>query len=145
MAGKMRKPAGFTLIELMIVIAMAGILLAVAAVSYRKISYVHEIQTDLDQMIAYLQEKRLKAFAHKTPIVITVAANQLTNGFDSEKVDLKNSFTSSSPTFTINRRGLFSTVGFIRLVNPGTEYSCINIASSSVREGKWNGTSCDAK
>jgi len=147
MAGKITNSKGFTLIEIVVTLAIGAILMGAAMVAYKQISTVHVIQTDLDKMITFLQDKRLKAFTQKTPIIITVATNQLTNDLDADVVDMNNDFTGSAGTFTINSRGLFNVGGFIRLTTPITEYSCINIANSSVREGKWNvaTSSCDAK
>lgn len=147
MAGEIIDNKGFSLVELLVTLIIVIILAGAAMISYRQISIVHTIQTDLDKMVAYMQDKRLKSFTQKTAITITVTNNQLTNDFDSDQVAMENDFTGSTATFSTNNRGLFNVGGFIRLTDPKTEYSCINIANSSVREGKWNaGTlSCDAK
>lgn len=144
---------GFTIVELVIVIAIAGILAGIASVQYRKISYIHDMQTDLDEIIAFFQEERLQAFTKKPtpPITITVANHTLTNNFDGNTVTMKNGFAARNAggaltSFTINTRGLLSTTGNIYVTgNPGTQFSCVSIGTTSIREGKINGTGCTAK
>jgi len=147
----MRNSKGFTLLELVIVMAIVGILAGFALVKYREISYIHEMQTDLDEIIAFFQERKLQAFTKKKAIKITVNAHSLTNDLDGNKVSMKNAYAARNAggaisIFTIDTRGIVSPQGNIYVsTQPGTQFSCVKINSTSIREGKIYGTGCTAK
>ena len=60
-----RKIKGFTLLELLIVIAMMAVLLAIAIPAFSKWVKKYNIESDTKKIYAFLQEARAKAFAEK--------------------------------------------------------------------------------
>lgn len=138
---------GFTLLELMITLAMVGITMAIAINLYRGVSRSTSIGRDVGNLAVFLQKMRLAAFAQKNQVTITVGSKVLTTNPDVGSLGLENGFTGSSATFTINTRGMFNTTGNIRLTaaNPGAAADCVVIDQTRIRQGLWNGTNCTAQ
>lgn len=137
---------GFTLVELILAMAILSILAAVAINTFTSIRTSTSVGRDVNNMAAFLQKTRLTAFAQKTQIIVTVGTASITApGVGS--LGLENGFTGSSATFTINTRGMFNTTGNIRLTaaNPGAAADCIVISQTRIRQGLWSGTSCTAQ
>lgn len=133
---------GFTLIELMVVLAVVGILLATAMHNYRRTSQVSSINRDLNMITSFLQEKRLEAFSQKTEITVTATANSLSTPAH-KTIFMENAFVVPA-NFVVNVRGLYSTTGTLRLadMSAGSPNNCVSVSISRVRIGTWNGADC---
>jgi len=142
-----RAGAGFTLVELILAMAILSILAAVAINTFTSIRSSTSVGRDVNNMAAFLQKTRLAAFAQKNQVIITVGSNALTTSPNVGSLGLENGFTGSSATFTINTRGMFNTTGNIRLTaaNPGAAADCVVISQTRIRQGLWSGTSCTAQ
>jgi prepilin-type N-terminal cleavage/methylation domain-containing protein len=144
----MRDSKGFTLVELMIVVAIIGVIAAMATSKFTGISDAASISEDMHNLSAFLKGKRLDAFTMKEEIDISINAggNVLSATVDptgsatpAGSITLNNVITPVSTTYAINSRGLFSTTGTIRLASTDnySAYSCIAISSARVRLGEW--------
>lgn len=133
---------GFTLIELMVVVAIVGILSAIAMHNYRSTSRISSVNRDLNIITSFLQEKRLEAFAQKVSITITATSNSLSTPAHGS-ISMENAFVVPA-NFVVNTRGLYSTTGTLRLadMSAGSANSCVSVSISRVRMGTWNGTDC---
>jgi prepilin-type N-terminal cleavage/methylation domain-containing protein len=138
--------SGFTLVELIITVAVIGIILAVALGNFRGISQSNAVNRDVNSIASFLQDKRMVAFTRKVPIAIQTGVvagmpfQQISTAPDFGPVNMDNTFISSSATFTINSRGMFSAPGSIRIngSNFGASRDCVLIANTRVRIGAWN-------
>lgn len=133
---------GFTLIELMVVVAIVGILSAIAMHNYRSTSRISSVNRDLNIITSFLQEKRLEAFAQKVSITITATSNSLSTPAHGS-ISMENAFVVPA-NFVVNTRGLYSTTGTLRLadMSAGSANSCVSVSISRVRMGTWNGATC---
>lgn len=136
---------GVTLIELMVVVAIIGILSALAMHNYRSTSRISSVNRDLNNITSFLQEKRLEAFAQKVSITITATPTSLSTPAHGS-ISMENAFTVPvSGNFVVNTRGLYSATGTLLLadMSAGSANNCVTVSTTRVRMGTWNGTACD--
>ncbi len=69
------KQAGFTLVELMIVVAIIGIVSALAAPSYRAWIQNTKVRTAAESILNGIQKARSEALMRNTPMKFTLGAN----------------------------------------------------------------------
>lgn len=154
----LRQQTGFTLVEIMVVLALIGIVTAIATHKFTRVSQAATISEDLQKISSLLQSQRLTAFTEKEFIDIRInpAGDTLTAIRDPGgaavavgSVDLRHPVAPASGTFTINSRGQFSTPGTIRLatLDNAAGYSCVAINNSRIRLGAWDtdNAKCDTK
>ncbi|MES0371046.1 MAG: prepilin-type N-terminal cleavage/methylation domain-containing protein [Mariprofundaceae bacterium] len=111
-----RKLSGFTLIELMVVIAVGAILLGMAVNAYASMRERTRIDSAKEQIVSVLQQARLRALSSGETQTATfryvtdvVTSNSKTISFD-EAIDLVGCTTGADQlrgitTFTFSRRG----------------------------------------
>lgn len=157
---KINNSQGFTLIELIIVVAIISIIVMIAANKFTQISQSASIGEDIHSISSFLKRQRLNAFSIKERIdvsfnpggdLISAASDPLGAKVAEGSISLNNAMVTvpANTTFSINSRGLFSNTGSIRLstLSQATSDTCITITASRVRIGTWNnGTNtCDLK
>lgn len=148
---------GFTLIEIIVVVAVVGIIMTIALHNFNRTSQAARETEDLEKISSFLQSKRLAAFTEKTELAINISAsgNSLTAVKDplgtpvtDGTISLSNTIQPASATFNINSRGLFSTTGSIRLANLTNvaANSCVAVNNTRIRLGAWDtvNAKCDA-
>ena len=152
MAGKIRKN-GFTIIELLIVIAIVLILMAVIYKPISRKIQAHNIDRDLKKIYGLLQEGRMIAFTQK---------KELTFGFTSDGACLYEG-TTPVKCITLDYPFTFGTGSSIKITDRGTfppnqtgsiRYSgstnlpytnCIVVSNIRVKMGVWDGSKCNPK
>ena len=132
---------GITAIEMLVVVAIMGLLLGVTIPSFLKWRKSLSIENDVYKIYAFIQQLRIKAFTTKTSYTVSASNKQICAGSDC--IDLSNDFTGS---ITINERGILSN-GSINATDTGygEHYNCVVSAVVRVRKGKLNGATCEAK
>ena len=146
--------AGFTIIELLVVITIIGILFAIAIPAYNRWTVKYSVENDVKQMYSFLQKFREKAFAEKKEYVIQFPSASLSgknlqvlNGAtveDEIKLNTVFKFSGATNNITISRRGVFNQNSIYSLkYNFHPQFSCLVISRLRVRMGKWNDVSGD--
>lgn len=155
---------GFTLIEIMIVLVIAGLLSAFGMIRYSQLSTVNSINNDMQSLGAFVHKQKMFAFTRKQCVHLIVTANLVSAVQDPSCDDtlgplndpigddltttlaMSNTLRVTGP-FSINTRGNLSPGGNIGLVatNTGAEYSCVQLDNVRTRLGDWNGVNCTPK
>ena len=132
---------GITAIEMLVVVAIMGIILGVTIPNFLKWRKSLSIENDVYKIYAFIQQLRIKAFTTKTSYTVSASGNQICAG--SSCVDLDNNF---SGTITINNRGILSNGSIVATdTGYGENYNCVVTSVVRVRKGKLNGGTCQAE
>jgi len=155
---------GLTLIEILIVIAIMGILAALSYTSFKEWNTRQKIEKDTRSIYTQLLEIRTKAFTEKTtcgaywdstPIKkIHFRCDNDTddditdpNGYiEIKTITLNTEFstTLSGSSVVFYPEGYSNKWGSIYSNNPdnATEYNCVSISLVKIKMGHWNGSTC---
>jgi len=162
---KMMDKNGFSLIELIIVIAIFGILLAIAALSGREWMERYRVEGQTKEMYADLMKARVSAMQRNRMFFVRLAQNQYAiyedtfSSPDGNEVydpgqdtlvtqkTLQYTFNSGYPaSFDFTANGLLlstnptDTISVTSTANPLSD--CIVISTTRILMGKMNGTNC---
>lgn len=163
----MKVQSGFTLVELMVVVAIIGIVLAIATMNIRQWNDKYTVESYTKQIHSILMKARNDAANTNTPIRITLAANLVTVHQDTDGdgiVDAGEPWTTNPyPSFVLNsnvggglpttivfdRRGMTDNIQSINIpvqtLNPAG-YSpnaspgvdCVVVATTRINMGRWD-------
>jgi prepilin-type N-terminal cleavage/methylation domain-containing protein len=156
------KNSGFTLLEIIIVMAILGILLGIAAISGRDWLERYRVEGQTKEMYVDLMNARVNAMQRNRVFFVTLqAANQYaiyedTNPSPDGDGDLQptqDTLVMQKPTrfplqphlglglttFSFEKSGLVSLNGTIRFYSSVDPFSdCIKLFSTRILMGKWN-------
>jgi len=167
-----RANSGFSLIELMVVVAIIGIVLGISTLNFHSWQVKSKIEAQTREMYTDITEARTNAFTQKKAFGIVFqptsyvmksysseveysnSTNAVDNGIVVASKSLKYSLTTSTGGDISNTPILFDTTGFTTgwvsvltvFVNPVTEpaaLNCLVIYKSRANMGKINGTTCE--
>ena len=152
---KIKSNKGFTLIEVLIVVAILAIVLAIAIPSILGWIRKYNIESDTKKIYAFLQDARAKAFAEKIKLKVNLSGNQLCIQCDTsdttctstygtgniECVGLKYNFSSSSSDIKVSKRGTFSGGSIYYPSSNSAQYDCVVISDIRIKLEKCNGSS----
>jgi len=107
-----RKIKGITLIELLIVIAIIAIVFSIALPAFSKWRLSYNIESDMKEIKAILQEARMQAFTKKIDLYIILSGNTISLCKDNTGTDcIKTSelnYSYGNQTIGISKRGIFT-------------------------------------
>lgn len=150
---------GFSIVELVVVVAIISTLLMVAAFAYVRYNVRYNIERQTKQMYSNLMKARMRAFQENRQIVVVFSNNSYATYIDNDSSGsytngdiLISDLTDNNLAYTIaatfdelvfDVRGLAKRAGHIRIDrdNPA-EYDCINVNFTRIDMGKYNGTNC---
>ena len=158
---------GFSLIELVVAIAIMGILLTIATLNFRGWQVKNKIEAQTREMLVDLNSARTNAFTQKNYFGIVFQPNSYVMKSYSSAADASAPLTGGTAVMTKNLNyGLtkagasivdtpvvFDTSGttfnwftiFVNPVDTDSAVNCITISTARVNMGKVNGTACEFK
>lgn len=153
---------GFTLVEIMIVIAIVGIVVLIAASNFRGMMEKYRVEGETKQMFADLMDARGRAMQRNRAFFVQIGPNGYSTFEDSSPApdgngSLENSTdtltTSATVSHTIttapgglsnfgfNRNGIANATGFIRFSSTVLpDYDCITVNATRIKMGQYNAT-----
>ncbi len=145
-----KRISGFTFVELIIVIAIVGILSAIGFNRIEHMKTVNGINEDMHRISAFIHAERSRAFTRKQTLLFKVVGNELQeNTSNAVLLTLNNTLRATGSPFTITSRGNITPTGgtsgniSLTTLNTGAEYSCILLDNIRTRLGVWNGAICN--
>jgi len=152
---------GFTLVEIMIAIAIVGIVVMLAVSTFQGLNEKYRVEGETKQMFADLMDARGRAMQRNRAFFVRINANNYTTYEDTspgpdgngswENADtlvanvavthaiVIDNLAGGVSTFRFNRNGIASVTGFIRFsstVQP--DYDCITIRETRVKLGQYD-------
>lgn len=159
---------GFTLVEIVIVIAIVGILATMAVSSFLKLNEKYRVEEETKQLYADLMDVRGRAMQRNRFSFVRMTGSGYATYEDTNpvpdgngnwdtnvdnqvvNVTVRHTITTNlaggTPNFAFNRNGIASdtgTIWFSSTANP--DYDCITIKETRIKMGQWNGASCVEK
>lgn len=160
--------AGFTLVELLIVIALIAILLATISLNFNSMTRKYSIDAQTREMVADLSEARMAAIHRKSNVMVAIDSNRYefkiystnesvsrTAGRSFFNKTLKNPIQFSGD-IGFNNRGLtedfvvggtFNSKQTISVITGGVNAAldCLVVSTARVNIGRMNGSNCEFK
>jgi prepilin-type N-terminal cleavage/methylation domain-containing protein len=158
----MKAQSGFTLVELMVVVALIAIILAMVTLSFTQLNDKYTVESNIKELYSLLMRARNEAATTNIPRYVVLNANQVQIGRDTDGDNIMDTVdnTNPYPRFTINcaiapiaacagntvvfdTRGLtnnnqtLSITGFSGGITPAMD--CIAIAATRINIGIMTG------
>ena len=153
---------GFTLVEILITIAILGILVVLAVGNFGGMNEKYKVEAETKQLYADLMDARGRAMQRNRMFFVQINGNDYQTYEDTFPVPdgdraLQNTDTLAVNTrvshviatgdivvplsFNFNRNGIASVSGFIRLSSTARpDYDCITITATRIKMGQYNAT-----
>jgi prepilin-type N-terminal cleavage/methylation domain-containing protein len=155
---------GFTLIEIMIALAIVGIVVVIAASNFQGMLEKYRVEGETKKMFADLMDARARAMQRNRVFFVRVTGNGYStyeDAFTNSAPDGDGIFTDGVETlvanetvthpintdniagvpliFNFNRNGIASVTGFIRYEsNVQPDYDCITMKATRIKMGQHN-------
>lgn len=168
-AGYKAARRGFTLVEILIAIAILGILVVIAVGNFGGMNEKYKVEAETKQLYADLMDARGRAMQRNRASLVRINANDYKTYEDTSPAPdgdgaLDNTDTLITNTivshaiatgniavplsFNFNRNGIASVTGFIRFASTvRPDYDCIWIRATRIKMGQYNaiGNTCAEK
>jgi len=160
---------GFTLVEIMITLAILGILAVIALSDFRGLNEKYKVEAETKQLYADLMDARGRAMQRDRVFFVQINGNDYQTYEDTSpapdgdgvyqpadalaaNVKVSHAIVTGNIAvplgFNFNRNGIASVSGFIRFSSTTKpDYDCIWIRATRIKMGQTNatGTVCDEK
>lgn len=145
-----REIEGFTLIEVLIVLAIMRVLLGLAVPSYTHWRAERQLTADTQKVLSFVQKRRSKAYSTKRSIQLTIDGSNTICDDMGNCVRTQNDFNATESSISISSRGVYENE-HIRIEDQDKidkydpQYSCVIMTSTRARLGRYDGSNCNAK
>ena len=163
---------GFTLVEILIALAILGILLVMSVSTFQGMNEKYRVEAETKQLYADLMEARGRAVQRNRVhfVRLSVGGNvyatyddtntppdgngafdnavdsQIANAVMTHAVATNLPVAGGVASFEFNRNGIASSAGYIRLSSTAqADYDCITIVPTRIKMGQFNGGNCVEK
>jgi prepilin-type N-terminal cleavage/methylation domain-containing protein len=171
MAGD-RGRRGFTLVEIMIAVAILGILVVLAVSTFKELNEKYRIEGETKQLYADLMDVRARAMQRNRFTFVQMRGDgyatfedcnpepdgncNFENGLDNQVTrvtvsphTIVTTLAGSTDNLAFNRNGIATDTGTIQIISPLTtvkpDYDCITIGATRIKMGAMVGGSCVEK
>lgn len=151
---------GFTLVEIMITIAILGILVVIAVSDFKGLNEKYRVEAETKQLYADLMDARGRAMQRNRVFHAQITVNGYNTFEDTDpvpdgdanltgsdtpvtsvSVDHAITTTAGLSDFRFNRNGIASVTGDIRFASTALpDYDCITIKPTRIKMGQYVGT-----
>ncbi len=160
--------AGFTLVEVLIAVAIAGILTVLAISAFEGLSEKYRVEGETKQLYADLMDARGRAMQRNRAVFVQIGASGYNTYEDTDPapdgdgaldntadtpvavVSMRHTMTPGGlANFRFNRNGIANATGTIRISSTASgvrpDYDCINIQATRIKMGQFNAGTCVEK
>jgi len=153
---------GFTLVEILIVIAILGILVVIGSSNFRGLNEKYKVEAETKQLYADLMDARGRAMQRNRASFVQINSNDYQTYEDTSPApdgdgSLQNTDTLITNakvshaiatgtiavplSFNFSRNGIASVTGFIRFSSTAKpDYDCIWVRATRIKMGQYNAT-----
>lgn len=156
---------GFTLVEIMIALAIVGIVVMLATGTFQEMMEKYRVEGETKQMFADLMDARGRAMQRNRVFHVQITSNEYKmfedthpppdgdsdlTGSDTQmiSVTVKHAITPTGGLsgFRFNRNGIASATGTIQISSTATpDYDCITVRETRIKMGQLNAGTCVEK
>jgi len=150
---------GFTLVEIMIALAILGIVVVIAASNFQGMMEKYRVEGETKQMFADLMDARGRAMQRNRTFFVQITGNAYSTYEDTSPAPDGNGILESTDAvaasatvrhtinpgglsnFRFNRNGIASATGTIWFTsNAQPDYDCITVRETRIKMGQYNAT-----
>lgn len=155
-------PGGFTLVEILIALAILGILVILAVGNFEGMNEKYKVEAETKQLYADLMDARGRAMQRNRASIVQINDNNYKTYEDTSPAPDGDGSLQSTDTlitdanvshalatgniavpliFNFNRNGIASVTGFIRISSSAQpDYDCIWIRATRIKMGQYDAT-----
>lgn len=159
--------AGFTLVEILIAVAIAGILTVLAISAFEGFNEKYRVEGETKQLYADLMDARGRAMQRNRAVFVQIGADRYNTYEDTDpapdgdgvldntadtpvaNVNVRHAITAvlaGGGNFTFNRKGIANDNGTIRFSwTTQPDYDCITVRATRIKMGQMNAGTCVEK
>ena len=157
--------AGFTLVEILIAVAIAGILTVLAISAFEGFNEKYRVEGETKQLFADLMDARGRAMQRNRAVFVQIGANRYNTYEDTDpapdgdglldntadtpvaNVNVRHTMNPGGLSdFRFNRNGIASAAGTIRISSTAQpDYDCITVQATRLKMGQFNAGTCVEK
>lgn len=154
----MNRQHGFTLLELIVVMAILAVILTIATLNFMRMNQKYRVESNIKQIYSILMQARSDAALTNIPSTVRISAQTVEVlrdvNEDGDTADGGENMSRSYRPYTLtgigdvvfNRRGFASSNPTIRISdypeNANPIMDCLVISATRINIGKWDGTNC---